>query len=65
MTYCEANAVLDRWANCRCVYSRAPTDPCNCRFENGRWVCDNPVKEYEELTAREKAERRKAKGGKR
>ncbi len=69
MTTAEALAVIDQWANCRCVLMRAPTDPCRCRCvpsEAGfgwRWECDGPVREPEELTARDRAERRKKRRG--
>lgn len=67
MTLAEQLAVIDRWANCRCVLTRAPMDPCRCwcwpRDWGWEWRCDNPVKESEELTARDKAERRKRKRG--
>lgn len=60
LTLAECYEIIERWAECRCVLTRRPTDPCVCcRGPGGKWACDAPVKEPEEMTARDKAERRR------
>lgn len=66
MTVAEAFAVIERWAFCRCVCCRAPTDPCKCVVIAGRLFAieddSRPVPlTCDDVTAKDRAENRRLK----